>query len=63
MNQFFQTQIKIPFIWCVVKYPKGECPQSGKGYQLWPDHCEAVTVVTLDGYKKGGCPLIISTVQ
>ena len=33
----------------------------GKGYQLRSDLSGAVAVASQDGYKKGGCPVIISS--
>ena len=38
----------------------GGATQSVKGYQLRYDLSEAVAVMSQDGYKKGGCPVIIS---
>ena len=39
----------------------GEATQSRKGYQLRSNLSGAVAVASQDGYKKGGCPVIISS--
>ena len=39
----------------------GGATRSGKGYQLRSDLLGAVAVASQDGYKKGGCPVIISS--
>ena len=39
----------------------GGATQSRKGYQLQSNLSGAVTVASQDGYKKGGCPVIISS--
>ena len=39
----------------------GGATQSGKGYQLRSDLLGDVAVVSQNGYKKGGCPVIISS--
>ena len=39
----------------------GGATQSEKGYQLRSDLLGAVAVANQDGYKKGGCPVIISS--
>ena len=39
----------------------GGATQSRKGYQLRSNLSGAVAVTSQDGYKKGGCPVIISS--
>ena len=39
----------------------GEATQSGKEYQLRSKLLGVVAVASQDGYKKGGCPVIISS--
>ena len=39
----------------------GGATQSRKGYQLRSNLSGAVAVASEDGYKKGGCPVIISS--
>ena len=39
----------------------GGATQSRKGYELWSNLSVAVAVASQDGYKKGGCPVIISS--
>ena len=39
----------------------GEATQSRKGYQLRSDLSGAGAVASQDGYKKGGCPVMISS--
>ena len=41
------------------RFPGG-ATRSGKGYQLRSDLLGTVAVASQDGYKKGGCPVIIS---
>ena len=43
------------------QFPGGGATQSGKGYQLRSDLLGAVAVASQDGYKKGGCPVNISS--
>ena len=45
----------------ILRHPPGGATQSRKGYQLWSNLSGAVAVTSQDCYKKGGCPVIISS--